>query len=466
MDILLAFTPNGASASPSASTTQDAATDPSLQSSKSFAEQLDAVRSPASPSDTVSEALSESKRNHRNSADNPPDSLHTDPQHTDPQHNLVPDIHYPVLPADVSIAPSAYTGLVVSGLATATAEAFSREALTNQPLTHEPISDETLPNQRLMLPGQDARPLDQAGERLAQMIEVRQGHRGATTSSIAFPASPDLPLARSLSSSPDSIVQALSSDPAALALTGREEQARHQALNDRQQPVEAVEGRGLAYPAHFDNRMPTALPDSMTRTEYAGGLGNKETVSTTPIVNSHDSGLTPVGSSMTSSSARLPGAPGPGTFQASIALPVNDPAWPGQLSSTLARFSQTKSTVEGDHRVELRLHPAELGPLSINLRLGEHGAQAQFFSAHPQVRHAVEQAIPQLREALAEQGIQLGETSVGSQGFAQPQNEASHSSTSDRMSETEDLQITSMIEVPQGASTRASRMDGRIDLYA
>ncbi|MFD1690747.1 flagellar hook-length control protein FliK [Azotobacter chroococcum] len=44
---------------------------------------------------------------------------------------------------------------------------------------------------------------------------------------------------------------------------------------------------------------------------------------------------------------------------------------------------------------------------------GRVGAQAQFLSAHPQVRAAVEQAIPQLREALAEQGIALGETSVG-----------------------------------------------------
>ena len=32
-----------------------------------------------------------------------------------------------------------------------------------------------------------------------------------------------------------------------------------------------------------------------------------------------------------------------------------------------------------------------------------------------QVRQVVEQAIPQLREALAEQGISLGETSVGEQ---------------------------------------------------
>ncbi|MFB8828983.1 flagellar hook-length control protein FliK [Azotobacter sp. CWF10] len=66
-------------------------------------------------------------------------------------------------------------------------------------------------------------------------------------------------------------------------------------------------------------------------------------------------------------------------------------------------------------------------PLSISLKLGEAGAQAQFLSAHPQVRAAVEQAIPQLREALAEQGISLGETSVGERQ-QQPQGERSGSS--------------------------------------
>ncbi|HSH47095.1 MAG TPA: flagellar hook-length control protein FliK, partial [Halomonas sp.] len=68
-----------------------------------------------------------------------------------------------------------------------------------------------------------------------------------------------------------------------------------------------------------------------------------------------------------------------------------------------------------EQRVELQLHPAELGPLSVSLKLGDQGAQAQLLSAHAQVRQALEQAIPQLREALAEQGIQLGEATVGEQ---------------------------------------------------
>ncbi|KFC50708.1 hypothetical protein DK37_08975 [Halomonas sp. SUBG004] len=69
----------------------------------------------------------------------------------------------------------------------------------------------------------------------------------------------------------------------------------------------------------------------------------------------------------------------------------------------------------GEQHIQMKLHPAELGPLSISLKMTEHGAQAHFLSAHAQVRQVLEQAIPQLRDALAEQGISLGETSVGEQ---------------------------------------------------
>ncbi|UWN48878.1 Flagellar hook-length control protein [Alcanivorax sp. ALC70] len=69
----------------------------------------------------------------------------------------------------------------------------------------------------------------------------------------------------------------------------------------------------------------------------------------------------------------------------------------------------------GDQHMELHLNPRDLGPLSVSLKLDDHGAQAHFFSSHAPVRGAVEQAIPQLRDALAEQGIALGEAMVGDQ---------------------------------------------------
>jgi flagellar hook-length control protein FliK len=51
--------------------------------------------------------------------------------------------------------------------------------------------------------------------------------------------------------------------------------------------------------------------------------------------------------------------------------------------------------------------------------MNEHQVQALFVSAHASVRAAVEAALPQLRNALADSGISLGNTSVGAE--SQPQ---------------------------------------------
>lgn len=73
----------------------------------------------------------------------------------------------------------------------------------------------------------------------------------------------------------------------------------------------------------------------------------------------------------------------------------------------------------GDQQVDLRLNPAGLGPLSVSLNLNDGNTQAQFQSAHASVRSAVEQALPQLREALASQGISLGQASVSDESSRQ-----------------------------------------------
>ena len=150
------------------------------------------------------------------------------------------------------------------------------------------------------------------------------------------------------------------------------------------------------------------------------------------------------------------------SLPSSIGIPVSHPSWPSQLGQQLVQLVQRG----GEQHVQMKLHPAELGPLSISLKMTEHGAQAQFLSAHAQVRQVIEQAIPQLREALAEQGISLSDTSVGEQGFSNQQEAfAQHSTGSSAGGESG---VTSVegetgTPVPVGSSIA---LDGRVDLYA
>jgi flagellar hook-length control protein FliK len=75
----------------------------------------------------------------------------------------------------------------------------------------------------------------------------------------------------------------------------------------------------------------------------------------------------------------------------------------------------------------LTLNPKDLGPLQVVLQVANNNAHALFVSQHPQVREAVEAALPKLREAMEQNGIGLGSASV-SDGFARQTGQQSQSS--------------------------------------
>ena len=94
----------------------------------------------------------------------------------------------------------------------------------------------------------------------------------------------------------------------------------------------------------------------------------------------------------------------------SVAPPVGSDEWGPAIGQQMIRMSAS-----GHQVAELNLNPAGLGPLKVTLTMGDSQAQAMFVSAHEGVRKAVEAALPQLRATLAEQGISLGQTSVGAE---------------------------------------------------
>lgn len=99
--------------------------------------------------------------------------------------------------------------------------------------------------------------------------------------------------------------------------------------------------------------------------------------------------------------------------------------WQQALGQQIMMFNRN-----GQHSAELRLHPQDLGTLQISLRIDDNQAQLHMASGHSQVRAALEAALPQLRTALADSGIQLGQSSVGSD--AQPQWNGSQQNSADR----------------------------------
>src|SRR5690606_33464867 len=97
----------------------------------------------------------------------------------------------------------------------------------------------------------------------------------------------------------------------------------------------------------------------------------------------------------------------------SIPVPVGSPQWAPAFSEQMVQIgTQQGGTL---HHAELRLDPPDLGPLRVSLSLQGEQATASFVSSHASVRAAVEAALPELTQALANAGISLGNTSVSEQ---------------------------------------------------
>lgn len=90
-----------------------------------------------------------------------------------------------------------------------------------------------------------------------------------------------------------------------------------------------------------------------------------------------------------------------------IDIPVQDPAWDQAVSERVVMMAANKLKV-----AEIRLTPAELGPLRIQVAVDDGAAQVSFVAQHAVTRDALEQALPRLRDMFAESGIQLGDARV------------------------------------------------------
>lgn len=93
-----------------------------------------------------------------------------------------------------------------------------------------------------------------------------------------------------------------------------------------------------------------------------------------------------------------------------ISSPLGSRGWTDEFSQKISWMSTQRNQV-----AELHLNPPNLGPLDVVLKISDNQATAMFTSPHSAVRDAVENAMPRLREMLADNGITLGNTTVSDQ---------------------------------------------------
>ncbi|CCQ09724.1 Flagellar hook-length control protein FliK [Pseudoalteromonas luteoviolacea B = ATCC 29581] len=111
---------------------------------------------------------------------------------------------------------------------------------------------------------------------------------------------------------------------------------------------------------------------------------------------------------------------------------------------------------------EIRLDPPELGSMQIRIRSDAEQAQVNFVVQNQQAKELLEQSLPKLREMLAEQGINLGESSI-EQGFAGNDGKAAHD---ERQGQEQSKMGTDEQQNTQNARTSSKTSSSAIDYYA
>ncbi|MFE0501519.1 flagellar hook-length control protein FliK [Lysobacter soli] len=140
--------------------------------------------------------------------------------------------------------------------------------------------------------------------------------------------------------------------------------------------------------------------------------------------------------------------------QANTPIPL-DNGFDDGFSSRIAWLADQKIG-----HAEIRITPDHLGAIDVRLQLDGNRVNAEFHSAQPDVRHALESSLPRLKEMLGQQGLQLGQADVGQRQAQQQSNgqAASFGGSNERGEASNDAGWS------RGPAVRASR--GLLDEYA
>ncbi|GKX39129.1 flagellar hook-length control protein FliK [Pectobacterium versatile] len=209
--------------------------------------------------------------------------------------------------------------------------------------------------------------------------------------------------------------------------------------------------------AKFALTTPNSLAGDRNVSESVSTLGNGASQTTPPVAQAMHIQPASVGTT----------TPAPQAASAQLNAPFGSPQWQDALGQQIIMFSRN-----GQQTVELRLNPQELGALHISLKIDDNQAQIHLASASGQVRSALEAALPHLRNAMAESGINLGQSSVGSDSSAWQQQMAGNNNDGNNRGPSYQQQFghssdstSELLDVPEQLRSMASSVNG-VDIFA
>jgi flagellar hook-length control protein FliK len=214
-------------------------------------------------------------------------------------------------------------------------------------------------------------------------------------------------------------------------------------------------GREYAAPAQHTRPLEFAAADGQ---RAARGSEHEPASAPLPSALMADAAMAPSPTMMHALAAPAHAAAPIAAHEARIDARVGSADWGNGLAQQV-----TLMVKDGEHTAQLRLDPPDLGPLEVRLSMArnEDGvAHAQFVSPHAAVRDALEAALPQLRAVLADNGITLGQASVG-EGFVRDDARQAQQSSGERGRSARGNEATGAIAAP-----RTIVRHGLVDTFA
>lgn len=219
------------------------------------------------------------------------------------------------------------------------------------------------------------------------------------------------------------------------------EAANAETLKPAEQAVELTSRSAKSgSPTVTDSRVVTVANQGMAPVDYReAGEQSKSLQKALNITGPQPGPTTTDGSLFQGVSQNTRIAPPP-LVQTSVNIPVLGEGW-GEALNERVTWMAGKSI----QRAEIRLNPADMGPIRVEVSVDDDVAKIAFSAQNAVTREAIELALPRLREMLSENGIALAGTDIsdtdGQDGAHDPDNEALDG-LSEQTASAEDSEIT------------------------
>jgi flagellar hook-length control protein FliK len=148
-------------------------------------------------------------------------------------------------------------------------------------------------------------------------------------------------------------------------------------------------------------------------------------------------------------------------LELSVEIRLGQAAWRDEVGQKL-----TWMVSHNRQQADLVLNPPQLGRIEITLSLDGNQASASFTSPHAAVREALENSMTRLREILADAGVALGQTHVGSESRRDSNPMHSKNEGLVVMRQENDRHVAALDSPGAELTSRGIRTHSMVDIFA